>query len=180
MAMNPASLRLLADGLTTGRALLGLPLILSLAGGELSLAWILLVLGGISDWGDGFFARLSGGGSQWGAKLDPLTDKILLLAPLLWLAQQERLPLWALWLLISRELMISSWRGNLKGGGPASLAGKGKTLLQFVAILLMLWPSPWAAPQLLNQIHRFGWYLFWPSLLLAISSALDYLKQKSI
>ncbi|MBJ7364238.1 MAG: CDP-alcohol phosphatidyltransferase family protein [Synechococcus sp. SupBloom_Metag_053] len=177
--MNPNLLRSTANGLTIGRALLGLPMVIALGQGQASLAWILLLVGGLSDWADGWLARRAGGGSIWGAQLDPLTDKIFLLAPLLWLTQQQRLPLWALWLLISRELLISSWRGGQASGGAASMTGKAKTLLQFAALLLMLWPQKWLPPQVVSTIHGLGWCLFWPSLLLALYSALGYLKPKS-
>ncbi len=177
--MNPNLLRSTANGLTIGRALLGLPMVIALGQGQASLAWILLLVGGLSDWADGWLARRAGGGSIWGAQLDPLTDKIFLLAPLLWLTQQQRLPLWALWLLISRELLISSWRGGQASGGAASMTGKAKTLLQFTALLLMLWPQKWLPPQVVSTIHGLGWCLFWPSLLLALYSALGYLKPKS-
>ncbi len=183
MSRSPAPLRRLADGLTVGRALLGLPLILALSGGAAGLAWWLLLLGGLSDWADGLLARRAGGGSEWGARLDPLTDKILIAAPLLWLAAQpawpQQLPLWAVWLLLARELLISGWRSGATGGGPASLTGKAKTVLQFASLLLLLWPATWGAdlelgglPPLLQQL---GWWLFWPSLLLALSSAWGYL-----
>jgi CDP-diacylglycerol--glycerol-3-phosphate 3-phosphatidyltransferase len=165
------SLRRLADGLTVARALLGLPLILALSGGAAGLAWWLLLLGGLSDWADGVLARRAGGGSVWGARLDPLTDKILITAPLLWLGAQGSLPLWAIWLLLARELLVSGWRAAASSGGPASWGGKAKTILQFSSLLLLLWPwsgSDWA--QLL------GWWLFWPSLLLALSSAWGYLR----
>lgn len=177
--MNPNLLRSTANGLTIGRALLGLPMVIALGQGQASLAWILLLVGGLSDWADGWLARRAGGGSIWGAQLDPLTDKIFLLAPLLWLTQQQRLPLWVLWLLISRELLISSWRGGQASGGAASMTGKAKTLLQFAALLLMLWPQKWLPPQVVSTIHGLGWCLFWPSLLLALYSALGYLKPKS-
>ena len=80
MSWSPGRLRRLADGLTAGRALLGLPLILALSNGQAGLAWWLLLLGGLSDWADGLLARRAGGGSAWGARLDPLTDKILILS----------------------------------------------------------------------------------------------------
>jgi CDP-diacylglycerol--glycerol-3-phosphate 3-phosphatidyltransferase len=173
-------LRRLADSLTVGRALLGLPLILALDAGWGGLAWWLLLLGGLSDWLDGLLARRAGGGSVWGARLDPLTDKILILAPLLWLAAQpagpQQLPLWAVWLLLARELLISGWRAGQGSGGPASLSGKAKTVLQFSALLLLLWPTSWTLvqPVILQTV---GWWLFWPSLLLALSSAWGYLRR---
>ena len=179
-------LRRLADLLTLSRALLGLPLILTLSGGQAVFAWWLLLLGGLSDWADGVLARRAGGGSVWGARLDPLTDKILISAPLLWLAVQGTLPLWAVWLLLARELLISGWRAGQGTGGPASWSGKAKTILQFVSLLLLLWPSSWTLgmavvtgsdPSLTGVLHALGWWLFWPSLLLALSSALGYLRK---
>ncbi len=169
---SSTNLRRLADGLTVGRAVLGLPLIAALSGGQPELAWWLLLLGGLSDWADGLLARRAGGGSVWGARLDPLTDKILIAAPLLWLGAAAVLPLWAIWLLLARELLISGWRANETSGGPASWSGKAKTVLQFSALLLMLWP--WAGRELLLPL---GWWLFWPSLALALSSAWGYLRK---
>ena len=163
--------RRLADGLTVSRAVLGLPLLLALVTGQLWLGWLLLLLGGLSDWADGWLARRSGGGSVWGARLDPLTDKILISAPLLWLGANAQLPLWAVWLLLARELLISGWRAGQGNGGPASLAGKAKTVLQFAALLLLLWPGPGA-----EVVQAMGWWLFWPSLLLALSSAIGYVR----
>jgi len=170
--------RALADRLTVARALIGLPLLLALAAGLEGLAWCLLLLGGLSDWADGALARRAGGGSAWGARLDPLTDKILISAPLLWLGASGSLPLWAVWLLLARELLISGWRAGQGDGGPASRAGKAKTILQFVSLLLLLWPAGWdpTGAGLAAALHSLGWLLFWLSLVLALSSALGYLR----
>ncbi len=176
--MSASSCRRLADGLTVGRAVLGLPLILALVAGQGGLAWGLLLLGGLSDAADGWLARRAGGGSVWGARLDPLTDKILISAPLLWLGAAGRLPLWAIWLLLARELLISGWRAGQGSGGPASWSGKAKTILQFAALLLLLWPAGWLSAPAVTWLHGLGWLLFWPSLLLALSSAWGYLRQR--
>jgi CDP-diacylglycerol--glycerol-3-phosphate 3-phosphatidyltransferase len=135
-----------------------------------------LLVAGLSDAADGWLARKAGGGTSWGARLDPLTDKVLILAPLLWLATEQRLPLWAVWLLLARELLISGWRAAADDGAPASSAGKAKTILQFVSLLMLLWPATWTGHVVLIRI---GWWLFWPSLLLALSSAAAYLKPRS-
>ena len=180
---RPGLGRRLADGLTVARAVIGLPLLLALTQGWFALAWLLLLLGGLSDAADGWLARRSGGGSVWGARLDPLTDKILISAPLLWLGSIQRpdligLPLWAVWLLLARELLISGWRAGQGNGGPASRSGKAKTILQFLALLLLLWPPSWCSV-LVKPLHQLGYWLFWPSLLLALSSALGYLRAQS-
>lgn len=169
-------LRSTANGLTVARALVGLPLILAFQAGWSGLAWWLLLLAGLSDAADGWLARRAGGGSSWGARLDPLTDKVLIAAPLVWLASTGALPLWAIWLLLARELLISGWRSQAKDGAPASIVGKAKTVLQFVSLLLLLWPPLWIGHAVLVTV---GWWLFWPSLLLAMTSAVAYLKPRS-
>ena len=166
--------RRLANFLTLFRAASGLPVIIALEKGNLSIAWILILLAGFSDIADGYLARKAGGGSIWGARLDPLADKILLTAPLIWLGVNELIPLWAIWSLISRELIISLWRSSNNSGAPASPEGKLKTILQFSSILLMLWPSKWGGSNLAFILERTGWYLFWPSLFLAFYSAFKY------
>jgi len=159
-----------------GRAVSGLPLILALQLGERPIAWWLLLLAGLSDAADGRLARRAGGGSSWGARLDPLTDKVLIAAPLLWLASTGGLPLWAVWLLLARELLISGWRAQASDGAPASRGGKLKTILQFLSLLLLLWPPAWGGHAALVIL---GWWLFWPSLLLALTSAVGYLRPRS-
>jgi CDP-diacylglycerol--glycerol-3-phosphate 3-phosphatidyltransferase len=88
------------------------------------------------------------------------------------------------WLLLARELLISGWRAGQGSGGPASTAGKAKTILQFGALLLLLWPWDWGlgtptAVGLVEWLHWGGFLLFWPSLLLALTSALGYLRAGS-
>ncbi len=172
--MRP-SLRKWADALTLIRAISGFPLVLALISNNLTTAWLLLILAGLSDFADGWLARLAGGGSTWGAKLDPLADKLLLAAPILWLLSKNLLPIWAVWLLISRELLISGWRSNIPTGAPASKVGKAKTVAQFLSMLFFLWPPNWGNDNLLGVFHGLGWWLFWVSLFLAISSGFSYL-----
>ena len=170
------SLRSIANGLTVARAVAGFPLILALQFGWQGWAWWLLLLAGLSDAADGWLARRAGGGSSWGARLDPLTDKVLIAAPLLWLASSGTLPLWAVWLLLARELLISGWRAQAADGAPASAGGKAKTILQFLSLLLLLWPPGWIGGRAMLTL---GWWLFWPSLLMALSSAVAYLRIRS-
>ena len=77
-------------------------------------------------------------------------------------------------MLLARELLITGWRSGLSSGGPASTSAKAKTVLQFLALVLLLWPAAWplAAP-----LQSLGWWLFWPSLALALWSAVGYARQ---
>ncbi|WP_038001329.1 MULTISPECIES: CDP-alcohol phosphatidyltransferase family protein [unclassified Synechococcus] len=169
--------RIWADRVTVMRAIAGLPLILCLVTGREGIAWLLLLFGGASDALDGWLARRAGAGSSWGARLDPLADKLLILAPLLVLTARQTLPVWAVWLLLARELLISGWRRDAQDGAPASSGGKAKTLLQFLSLLLLLWPGTWGPTGLVDGLQRLGWWLFWPSLALALQSALLYLRR---
>ena len=141
------------NGLTISRILLGLPIIISLKSGNNDIFILLILIAGITDFLDGYFARKYGHQSALGAKLDPLADKILLLGPMIWLAHENLVPLWAIWLIISRELLITSWRSDKTSGGPASIQGKYKTTFQFASIILLLSPKNWGTIYTINILE---------------------------
>ena len=173
------SLVKIANCITLFRLLAGLPVIVCLNQGNVSLAWLLIFLAGLSDMADGYLARKAGKGSIWGARFDPLADKILLSAPLIWLSSRAVIPIWAVWILISRELIITGWRSTEAKGGKASIGGKAKTLIQFSCVLLMLWPINWGGLYVYETLNKAGWYLFWPSLFLTVVSGFRYLRFNS-
>ena len=167
-----------ANLLTLSRLILGLPLILLLSNGNIKLAWIVILVGAFTDLLDGIFARMSGRVNPVGARIDPIADKIFLIAPILWISSKGILPLWSLWLLLSREFFISTWRKDIKSGVPASNSAKIKTILQFISILLLLWPIEWLGQELKYYFYQVGLISFWASLALAIISGYRYLKSK--
>jgi len=162
------------NGLTISRILLGLPIIISLRNGNNDVFIFLILIAGLTDFLDGYFARKYNHKSVFGAKLDPLADKILLIGPMIWLAHENLVPLWAIWLIISRELLITSWRSDKTTGGPASTQGKYKTTFQFTSIILLLWPKSWGTIQTIFIINKIGYILFWIALFLTLSSAIKY------
>tara|TARA_B100000965_G_scaffold402613_1_gene428932 strand:- start:902 stop:1474 length:573 start_codon:yes stop_codon:yes gene_type:complete len=162
------------NGLTISRIILGLPIIFALKSGNNEIFIYLILIGILSDFFDGYFARKYDQQTVLGAKLDPLADKILLLGPMIWLVQEDLVPLWAIWLLISRELLITSWRSNKISGGPASFQGKLKTSLQFISIILLLWPENWGNDYTINVLNKIGYISFWICLFLTYSSAIRY------
>ena len=120
-------------------------------------------------------ARKADGGSSWGARLDPLADKLLISAPLIWLASEQTLPIWSVWILLARELLISGWRSASLNGAPASWLGKTKTTLQFLSLFLLIWPPSWGTDSMILRLQQLGWCLYWPALGLALWSGLAYL-----
>ena len=173
--------RNIINGLTISRILIGLPIIISLRNGNNEIFIYLILTAGITDFLDGYFARKYDHKSVFGAKLDPLADKILLIGPMIWLVHENLVPLWAIWLIISRELLITSWRSDKTSGGPASIQGKYKTTFQFTSIILLLWPKSWGTVYSIDIINKIGYISFWIALFLTLSSAIKYLfNQKEI
>ncbi|WP_320674522.1 CDP-alcohol phosphatidyltransferase family protein [Prochlorococcus sp. MIT 1341] len=170
--------RKLANALTITRALLVIPILISLSTGNQFIGFLILVLASLSDLADGWLARFSGGGSSWGAQMDPLADKVLIAGIFLWFAKESVLPIWGVYLLIMREVFISCWRSDLPSGGPASNLGKLKTILQFSTIYLILWPSFLGNEELHQLFIQTALIFFWLSLFFAYFSAIHYLKRE--
>jgi CDP-diacylglycerol---glycerol-3-phosphate 3-phosphatidyltransferase len=77
--------------------------------------WISLViflLAAGTDWLDGYLARRLNQVTDLGKFLDPLVDKLLVLAPLLMLIELGQIPAWGVFLILGRELAIAGWRVN--------------------------------------------------------------------
>lgn len=136
----------------------------------IAVAVFLLTAG--TDWLDGYLARRLDQVTDLGKFLDPLVDKLLVLAPLLMLVELNQVPAWGVFLIVAREMTISGWRVNpamQSGKVPgANLWGKAKTVTQMAAISLLIAPLPpaWELPA---QI------LFWAAVVLTLWSGLLYL-----
>ena len=161
--------------LTVSRIFLGLPLMLSLTFRRYEYSFLFLVLGALTDYLDGYLARNKNCKTIIGAQLDPIADKILLIGPFIWIAHENLVPVWSIWLLLSRELLITGWRSDNSTGAPASTQGKLKTTFQFTSLILLLWPQSWASENTIYVLNSIGYILFWISLLLALGSAIKYL-----
>lgn len=121
--------------------------ILVLSGGKLAayVAAVVFVIGAATDRLDGYLARRFASATRTGAWLDPLADKLFVLAPVVALTAEDRFPLWATIVFVVREAAISIRRAWLGGHGrsmPATSLGQWKTALQMLAILLYLLPLP--------------------------------------
>ena len=168
------------NGLTITRIFLGLPIVLTLKNGDNHIFILLMIISGITDFLDGYFARKYNQKSIFGAKLDPLADKIVLLGPLIWLVHENIIPLWAIWLIITRELLITSWRSDKPSGEPASIQGKYKTTLQFLSMIFLLWPNNWGTTYSIYIIKKIGFILFWIAFILTLSSGLKYVFNQKV
>lgn len=134
---------------------------------------MIFLIGAGTDWVDGYLARKLNQVTEVGKFLDPLVDKLLVLAPLLGLVELGEIPAWGVFLILARELTIAGWRVNpaLQGNQEiqgANLWGKLKTVSQITAIALLVAPLPdlWHIPSLTA---------FWISVVLTWISGIIYL-----
>ncbi len=106
-------------------------------------ALILFIAAIITDWLDGWLARRMKAVSPFGKVADPIADKILVLGTLIALIRTKELaiPLWAVFLIVMRELIIGGVRVIAGAQGKVLAAdrwGKIKTVIQLIAIMLMV------------------------------------------
>jgi cardiolipin synthase (CMP-forming) len=142
-------------------------------------ASFLFILVALTDWADGFLARKLNMTSAFGAFLDPVADKFLVCAALLVLVHLNRLHALVALVIIGREIAISAlreWMAQI--GASRSVAvhrmGKAKTVMQMVAIVLLLYHDPlWQ----IIDVHWWGTLLIYLSAVLTIWSMVFYLRK---
>ena len=102
---------------------------------------IIFIIASITDKLDGSIARKRNEITTFGEFLDPIADKILVLAAMIMLVEEGRLPAWIPIIILFREFLVSGYRliAVEKGGKviAASIWGKIKTVTQMIAIILM-------------------------------------------
>ncbi len=124
--------------------LLGVPLFLWLLLGPHADAWALVVLAvsGFTDWADGVLARKLNQASALGALLDPLADRLYILATLVGLVLRHIIPLWLALVIVGRDLVLGVTLPLLRraGYGPPSVhyLGKAATFCLLYAFPLLL------------------------------------------
>jgi CDP-diacylglycerol--glycerol-3-phosphate 3-phosphatidyltransferase len=104
-------------------------------------ATIVYALAAVTDFIDGYLARRMGLISVLGKFLDPLADKLIVLASLVLMVGQGRVPAWAVIVIMARELSVTALRTIAMSEGvviAASRGGKDKTAVQMVAVLVLI------------------------------------------
>ena len=103
------------------------------------------ILASVTDFIDGYVARHYNQITDFGKFMDPLADKLLVTAAMVWFVQAGQMPAWALMIVIAREFAVSGLRLIAVEGGrviAAGWSGKVKTASTMVCICLMLLPIP--------------------------------------
>lgn len=136
-------------------------------------------IAGLTDWLDGYLARKLGQTTRFGAFIDPLADKLIVVTALVLLVGHHA----TLWLtlpatvIVGREIMISALREwmaemNRRGVVAVGALGKVKTALQVVALLVLL-ANP---PNLDAPLVQLGYVLLYAAAIMTLWSMVIYLR----
>jgi CDP-diacylglycerol---glycerol-3-phosphate 3-phosphatidyltransferase len=105
------------------------------------LAAIVFAAAAFTDGLDGYIARSRGSVTTFGKLMDPLADKLLIIAPLVSLVSLGRIAPWVAMVIIAREFAVTALRMLAVEQGvviPASMLGKLKTITQVAAIFAVI------------------------------------------
>ncbi|HEY3594753.1 MAG TPA: CDP-diacylglycerol--glycerol-3-phosphate 3-phosphatidyltransferase [Polyangiaceae bacterium] len=163
-----------------------IPLVLTLLdrGGPRDCFWaaVIFALAAVTDFLDGYFARTRGLVSVLGKFLDPLADKLIVMATLVWMVPMGRIAPWVVVLLLGRDISITALRSIAASEGvviAAGESGKAKTALQMVGIVLLMLGYPYQMSFIVFDLGvvdlvRAGRWLIYISLVYSLLSAAQY------
>jgi cardiolipin synthase (CMP-forming) len=140
----------------------------------------LFVAAAITDFLDGYLARLWSQQSSLGRMLDPIADKLLIAAVLLMLAADGTVAgvhIWAAIIILSREVLVSGLReflGQLQVSVPVTQLAKYKTAVQLIAIGFLI-AGP-AGDRILPYTTEIGLAGLWVAALLTLYTGFDYFR----
>lgn len=120
-------------------------LLMYLSGGRpglyMWLSFVLFIIASLTDYVDGYIARKYGQVSDFGKFLDPLADKLLVIAAMTMFCQWGQIPAWALMIVLTREFAVTGLRLVAVGKGKviaAGFSGKVKTASTMIGLCAMM------------------------------------------
>jgi len=178
-----------ANRLTLGRLVLTVLFVCALTSTRSygrTLALVLFVLAGISDYFDGEIARRYQIVTKFGKLMDPLVDKVMMAAAFICLVPLGAVPAWVATIVVARDFLITGLRLLAASEGvvlPAEKLGKHKTSWQIATVVFFL--CLLSASELRPAVVETGWWqvawryggnvLLWITIGLTIYSGLGYL-----
>lgn len=140
----------------------------------------IFALAAVTDFLDGYLARMWSQQSSLGRMLDPIADKLLVAACLLMLCADQQITGWSLWaaiVILLREILVSGLReflAELRVSIPVSTVAKWKTTVQLLAIGFLI-AGP-AGEKVLPGTEMIGLVLLWAAAVLTLYTGWDYMK----
>ncbi len=141
------------------------------------IATSIFVFASITDYFDGILARYLKAQSNFGRMLDPIADKMLVSSTLLMLVDRKMAPVFPIIAILCREIFVSGMREYLaeqKVKMPVNFLGKLKTVVQMIAIIVLLLGEEGSGISYANEIGQFS---IWFAAALTIISGYVYVKE---
>lgn len=144
-------------------------------------ATFIFTLAAITDWLDGYLARKLNQTSAFGAFLDPVADKLMVVAALVVLVELGRVGAVVALIIIGREITISAlreWMAGVGASGSVAVAtiGKVKTAAQMIAIPFLLYFHPLHLMGVTLVVAKIGTLLIYIAAILTLVSMAYYLQ----
>lgn len=144
------------------------------------IAFIIFTAASFTDMLDGYIARKYNLITNFGKIMDPLADKILVYSAFS-LMIGDLIPAWMLIVILSREFVVSGIRMVAASEGiivAAGISGKIKTILQMIAVMLLLLVPAFREITIINTVAQ---VFLWSSLIMTVYSGIEYIiKNKSV
>jgi CDP-diacylglycerol--glycerol-3-phosphate 3-phosphatidyltransferase len=136
---------------------------------------VIFSLASITDFLDGYLARLKGEVTKFGIIVDPIADKFLVIAALIVLVDMGRISVWIAVIVIVREFLVTALRAVALSKDiiiKAEMGGKLKVTAQITAIICLILAN-WTVLGL--DLYDVGIIAIWISIVLSIISGVQYL-----
>ena len=152
---------------------------------DYAITFVLYCLVGITDYFDGYLARAWGSISRLGQFLDPIADKIMVVAVLIMLISSRKanpvpeiagLHIIAALIILLREIIVSGLReflASLQVSVPVSALAKWKTTIQLIALGALILGG--AVPEM-PWVHTVGLFSLWAAAALTLITGYSYLR----
>ncbi|MBR3755498.1 MAG: CDP-diacylglycerol--glycerol-3-phosphate 3-phosphatidyltransferase [Firmicutes bacterium] len=147
-------------------------------------AFVLFVAASVTDFFDGYLARKHNLVSNFGKIMDPLADKILVYSAFCLMVDDGTVAGWMLIVILAREFVVAGMRTVAASEGiviAAAMSGKIKTVLQMIAVPLLLFVPVLEATAAGYVIHVAAQLFLWASLIMTVYSGIEYvMKNKEV
>ena len=147
-------------------------------------AFVLFVAASVTDFFDGYLARKHNLVSNFGKIMDPLADKILVYSAFCLMVDDNTIAGWMLIVILAREFVVAGMRTVAASEGiviAAAMSGKIKTVLQMIAVPLLLFVPVLEGTAAEYAIHVAAQLFLWASLIMTVYSGIEYvMKNKEV
>ncbi|MBR3786362.1 MAG: CDP-diacylglycerol--glycerol-3-phosphate 3-phosphatidyltransferase [Firmicutes bacterium] len=147
-------------------------------------AFVLFVAASVTDFFDGYLARKHNLVSNFGKIMDPLADKILVYSAFCLMVDDNTIAGWMLIVILAREFVVAGMRTVAASEGiviAAAMSGKIKTVLQMIAVPLLLFVPVLEGTAAGYAIHVAAQLFLWASLIMTVYSGIEYvMKNKEV